>query len=129
MDADIRNKYGKDTIQNFWNFVCVIDFNPTKKDNLSVKKQIIRKLPPKTADLYRSIASDLSYDLFNKCYSDMGNQYLYASFDAVGKGEEFYESCFKDPDTIEKILTSVNISNNFSDCFPIEDDYFSPDFL
>jgi hypothetical protein len=129
MDPDIRNKYGKDNIRNFWDFVSVLDFNPVKKDNLSVKKQIIRKLPPKTAELYRSIASDLSYALYNDAYSDMGNQYLYASFDAVAKGEDFYESCFKDSDNIESIISNVNISNNFSGCFPIEDDYFSPDFL
>lgn len=129
MDQEIRNKYGKETLQKFWDFVSVLDFNPIKKDNLSVKKQIIRKLTPKMAELYRSIASDLSYTLYNEFYLDMGNQYLYGSFDAVAKGKDFYESCFKDSENIEIIIPNVNISNNFSDCFPIEDDYFSPDFL
>lgn len=129
MQKEILTKYSKETLQKFWDFVSTLEFDPASKDSSTVKKQVIKKLPPATAESYRTIASDFGYSLYNEYYSDMGNQYLYASFDAVGRGKEFYESCLGDEDVITKIVDKIDISNNFSDCFPIEDDYYSPEFL
>lgn len=125
MQQEIVNKYGKEIIKNFWIFIEDLKFDSSKQEASSVRASILKKLPPSTAERYKDIGDELAFSLYRDVLFDKTNMYLYAAFDAVSKGNEFYNKCWEDNQHIETIVTSVDKFNNFSTVLPIEDDYFN----
>jgi hypothetical protein len=125
MQQDIINKYGKEVVQNFWIFIENLKFDSKKQDATSVRASILKKLSPYLADKYKDLGDELAFSLYRSVFYDKKNAYLYASFEAVSKGMDFYEKCWDDPRIIETIVDTLDQFNNFSTVLPTEDDYFS----
>jgi len=125
MQQDIVNKYGKEIIKNFWIFIEDLKFDSNKQEASSVRASILKKLPPSTAEKYKDIGDELAFSLYRDVLFDKTNMYLYAAFDAVSKGNDFYNKCWEDNTQIETIISSVDKFNNFSTVLPTEDDYFN----
>jgi len=125
MQSNIINKYGKDTVQNFWIFVESLSFDSSKKDSLATKQLILKKLSPMLASTYKSICDEMAYSLYKQVYLEKGNQYIHYCFEAISRGEQFYNNCWNTPEVIETIIASVDKFNDFGTCFPVEDDYYS----
>lgn len=119
------NKFGKEVYQNFWIFVETLKFDSKKQDALTVRKQILTKLSPTLADKYKELCDELAFSLYRSVFYDKKNNYLYAAFEAVSKGKEFYQKCWDEPTSIEPFIESLDQFNNFSTVLPTEDDYFN----
>lgn len=124
MQNDIINKYGKEAVQNFWIFIEKLNFDSKTQEASSVRASILKKLSPSVAEKYKDIADELAFSIYREVFYDKKTTYLYAAFEAVGKGSSFYESCWVHSCLIEPIVESVDQFNNFSTVLPIEDDYF-----
>jgi len=125
MQQDIINKYGKEVVQGFWIFIENLSFDSSKQDASTVRASILKKLPPFVAEKYKDIADELAFSLYRDVFYDKKNMYLYASFEAVSKGLNFYEKCWDDSSIIEPLIEKIDQFNNFSTAMPIEDDYFN----
>jgi len=125
MQQDVINKYGKEAVQNFWIFIENLKFDSKVQDASSVRGSILKTLSPSVAEKYKEIADELAFSLYREVFYDKKNLYLYASFEAVGRGSNFYETCWNNSTLIEPIVETVDQFNNFSTVIPIEDDYFN----
>jgi hypothetical protein len=125
MQHEIINKFGKEVIQNFWIFIENLKFDSKKQDASSIRASILKKLSPSLADKYKQIGDELAFSLYRQVFYDKKNTYLYAAFEAVSKGNEFYQNCWNDSNLIEPIAESLDQFNNFSTVLPTEDDYFN----
>jgi hypothetical protein len=124
MQQEIINKYGKEVINNFWIFIENLKFDSQKQESSTVRSSILKKLSPSMADKYKEIADELAFSLYRNVYYDKKNMYLYASFEAVSKGNSFYQKCWMEPASIDPMIESIDQFNNFSTVMPTEDDYF-----
>lgn len=124
MQQDIINKFGKEVVQNFWIFIENLKFDSKTHDASTVKASLLKKLSPSLAEKYKEIADELAFSLYRQVFYDKKNSYLYAAFDAVAKGSEFYDKCWVDKFIIDPLVESLDQFNNFSTVLPIEDDYF-----
>jgi hypothetical protein len=124
MQSNIINKHGKDSVQNFWIFVDSLSFDSSKKASSATKQLILKKLSPTLAGTYKDICDQLALSLYKQVYAVKGNQYIHYCYEAVSRGESFYENCWTNPDVIEAIISSVDKFNDFGSCFPVEDDYY-----
>lgn len=125
MQQDIINKYGKEAVQGFWIFIENLKFDSKTQDASSVRGSILKMLSPNMAEKYKDIADELAFSLYREVFYDKKTTYLYASFEAVGKGSSFYENCWDNSTLINPIVESVDQFNNFSTVLPTEDDYFN----
>ena len=125
MQQDIINKYGKEVVQNFWIFIENLKFDSKVQDASSTRGSILKMLSPNVAEKYKEIADELAFSLYREVFYDKKNLYLYASFEAVGRGNIFYENCWNNTALIEPIVESIDQFNNFSTVIPTEDDYFN----
>lgn len=125
MQLEIINKYGKEVIQNFWIFVEQLKFDGKTQDASTVRASILKKLSPSLAEKYKDIGDELAFSLYREVFYDKKTSYLYASFNAVSKGNAFYQKCWETPTEIEPLIEGINQFNNFSTVLPIEDDYFN----
>ena len=125
MQQDIINKYGKEVVKNFWIFVENLKFDSKSQDASTIRASILKKLSPSIAEKYKDIADELAFSLYREVYYDKKTSYLYASFEAISKGGEFYQKCWDNPLQIDSLIESVNQFNNFSTVLPTEDDYFN----
>ena len=124
MQQELINKYGKEVIQNFWIFIEELKFDSKKEDAITIRSKILKKLSPSLADKYKEICDELAFSLYRDVFYDKKNMYLYASFEAVCRGRDFYENCWIQPELIEPLAESLDQFNNFSTVLPTEDDYF-----
>ena len=125
MQNDIINKYGKEVLKNFWIFVEQLNFDSKTQEALTVRASILKKLSPSLAEKYKDIADELAFCLYREVFYDKKTSYLYASFEAISKGSDFYQKCWVNPIEIESLVESINQFNNFSAVLPVEDDYFN----
>ena len=125
MQQEIINKFGKEATQNFWIFIENLKFDSKKQDASSVRASILKKISPSLADKYKQIGDELAFSLYRQVFYDKKNTYLYASFEAVSKGDDFYQNCWSNASIIEPIVESLDQFNNFSTVLPTEDDYFN----
>jgi len=125
MQQEIINKYGKEVVQNFWIFIESLKFDSKKQDSSTVRSSILKKISPSTAEKYKDLGDELAFSLYRQVYYDKKNSYLYASFEAVSKGNEFYEKCWETPALIDPLVEGLDQFNNFSTILPTEDDYFN----
>jgi len=125
MQKDIINKYGKEVIQNFWIFIDTLKFDSKIQDAATVRASILKKLSPSLAEKYKEIGDELAFSLYRQIFFDKKNTYLYASFEVVSKGSNFYDACWLDSSKIEQIVEGLDQFNNFSTVLPTEDDYFN----
>lgn len=125
MQQDIINKYGKDVVNNFWIFIGNLNFLAKTQEATTIRASILKKLSPALADKYKEIGDEFAFSLYRQVYYDKKNAYLYASFEAVSKGSDFYDSCWLSPVKIESIVEALDQFNNFSTVLPTEDDYFN----
>lgn len=125
MQQDIIKKYGKEVVNNFWIFVDQLKFDSKKQDASSVRKTILKTLSPTLAEKYKDLGDELAFSLYRNVFYDKKNTYLYASFEAVSKGSDFYQKCWDNPEIIEPVAESLDRFNNFSAVLPTEDDYYS----
>ena len=124
MQQDIINKYGKEVVQSFWIFVENLKFDSKTQEANSIRASILKKLTPFVAEKFKDIADQFAFSLYREVFYDKKTAYLYASFEAVSKGVDFYEKCWENSLEIEPLLEATNQFNNFSTVLPIEDDYF-----
>lgn len=120
----MSNKYDKNTLNNFWSFVESVNYSSNSSDAESVRKDFLKKLSPYTAETYKEICDDLAYDLYRKVTDKNVPLFLYASYEAIAKGSEYYNMCTQKPDTIVTFSTTIDALNHFGNCLPTEDDYF-----
>lgn len=125
MQQEIINKYGKEVVQNFWIFIESLKFDSKKQDSATVRSSILKKISPAVAERYKDLGDELAFSLYRQVYYDKKNSYLYASFEAVSKGNEFYEKCWEFPNAIDPLAEGLDQFNNFSTVLPTEDDYFN----
>jgi hypothetical protein len=125
MQNDIINKYGKEVLQNFWIFVEQLKFDSKTQDATTVRASILKKLSPSLAEKYKDIGDELAFSLYREVFYDKKTSYLYASFEAISKGIEFYQKCWDNPLEIQPLIETTNQFNNFSTVIPTEDDYFN----
>jgi hypothetical protein len=125
MQNDIINKYGKEVLQNFWIFVEQLKFDSKTQDATTVRASILKKLSPSLAEKYKDIGDELAFSLYREVFYDKKTVYLYASFNAIAKGYEFYQKCWNNAAEIEPLIEGINQFNNFSTVLPVEDDYFN----
>ena len=125
MQQEIVNKYGKEVLKNFWIFIEKLSFDSKTQEATTVRASILKKLSPSIAEKYKDIGDELAFSLYREVFFDKTSSYLYAAFNAVSKGNDFYEKCWEDDSKIESLLTSVDQFNNFSTVLPTEDDYFN----
>ena len=90
-----------------------------------MRASILKKLSPSLAEKYKDIGDELAFSLYREVFYDKKTAYLYASFEAIAKGSEFYQKCWINPTEIDSLIESVNQFNNFSAVLPTEDDYFN----
>jgi hypothetical protein len=125
MQNELINKYGKEVIKNFWIFVEKLSFDSKTQDASTVRASLLKKLSPSLAEKYKEIGDELAFSLYREVFYDKKTSYLYAAFNAIAKGNVFYEKCWENPAEIESLVEGVNQFNNFSTVLPIEDDYFN----
>jgi hypothetical protein len=125
MQQDIINKYGKEVVQNFWIFVENLKFDAKRQDASNIRASILKKISPSVAEKYKELCDELAFSLYRNVYYDKKNLYLYAAFEAVSKGGDFYNKCWIEPLKIETLIEGIDQFNNFSAVLPIEDDYFA----
>lgn len=125
MQQHIINKYGKEVVNSFWIFIENLKFDSKKQDASSIRTSILKKLSPSVAEKYKDLGDELAFSLYRTVFYDKKNNYLYAAFEAVSKGSEFYQKCWETPEIIEPVVESLDRFNNFSTVLPTEDDYFS----
>jgi hypothetical protein len=124
------NKYDKKTLNEYWIFISQLAYDCETQDAYSTKCAIMKKLSPLVSETYKEITDSLAFSLYREVYSDKKNSYLYACYDAISKGQRFYEDCWMSPELIKpletRLTSDVIVEQNFSNVFPIEDDFFSP---
>jgi hypothetical protein len=124
------NKYDKNTLKEYWAFINQLAYDCETQDAYAAKYSIMKKLSPSTSETYKEITDSLAFSLYREVYSDKKNSYLYACYDAISKGQKFYEDCWLYPEIIKpleaRLTTDVILEQNFSNVFPIEDDFYSP---
>ena len=124
MQKDIINKFGKEVVNNFWIFIEQLKFDSKKQDASSVRTSILKMLSPSLAEKYKELGDELAFSLYRNIFFDKKNSYLYASFEAISRGIDFYQKCWDNPEIIEPVVESLDQFNNFSAVLPTEDDYF-----
>lgn len=123
------NKYDRKTLSGYWSFINQLSYDCENQDAYITKCSIMKRLSPSTAELYKDITDALAYSLYRDVYSDKKNSYLYACYDAISRGQRFYEDCWMNADLIKPLETRLNADiiqeQNFSNVFPIEDEFFT----
>jgi hypothetical protein len=124
MATDIIKKYGKDSINEFWNFVEKINFDSSVADAESIKLTLLKQISPTAAERYKDICDDLAHALRNKAGQKNVPIVLYVAYDAVAQGRDFYDVCVQKPATLSVQASQSNALNHFGNIFPTEDDYY-----
>ena len=123
------NKYDRKTLAEYWSFINQLSYDCETQDAYSTKCSIMKKLSPSTAELYKDITDALAFSLYREVYCDKKNSYLYACYDAISRGQRFYEDCWMNADLIKPLEARLNAEliqeKNFSNVFPIEDEFFT----
>lgn len=120
----MSKKYDKNTLTSFWTFVESVNYNSNTSDAESVRKDFLKKISPYVAESYKEICDSLAYELYRKVTEKNVPLYLYASYEAIAKGREFFEVCSQKPETVVHLSTNIDALNHFGNCLPTEDDYF-----
>lgn len=124
MQNEIINKFGNEVVNNFWVFIEQLKFDSKKQDASSIRSSILKMITPSLANKYKELGDELAFSLYRNVFFDKKNSYLYASFEAISRGMEFYQKCWDVPESIEPVVESLDQFNNFSAVLPTEDDYF-----
>lgn len=120
----MSKKYDKNTLNNFWSFVESVNYSSNTSDAESVRKDFLKKISPYVAESYKEICDSLAYDLYRKVTDKNTPLYLYASYEAIAKGSDYYDMCLHKPETVVTLSSSIDALNHFGNCLPTEDDYF-----
>ena len=124
MATDIIKKYGKDSINEFWNFVEKINFNSSVADAESIKLALLKQISPTAAERYKDVCNDFAYELCSKAKIKNIPIMMYTAYDAIAQGREFYDVCVQKPATLAVQTTQSSALNHFGNIFPTEDDYY-----
>ena len=124
MATDIIKKYGKDSINEFWNFVEKINFDSSVADAESIKHALLKQISPTAAERYRDICNDYAYELCSKAKSSNIPIMMYTAYDTIAKGRDFFDVCAQKPTTFTVQTTQSSALNHFGNIFPTEDDYY-----
>lgn len=124
MVKNIIEKYGKNSINEFWFFVDELNFDCSTSDADTVKVKLLKRLSPNTATKFKEICDDYAHNLYALASSKKETSYLYASYEAVARGREFYTTCTDNINTIAPLLEHARTLNHFGNVFPTDDDYF-----
>lgn len=124
MATDIIKKHGKDSINEFWNFVEKINFDSSVADAESIKLALLKQISPTAAERYKDMCDDLAHELRNKAVSKNVPIMLHAAYDAIAQGRDFYDVCAQKPATLAVQTTQSSALNHFGNIFPSEDDYY-----
>jgi hypothetical protein len=125
MPVNPQTKYSESELNEFWKTVDALQFNQNK-DAKTIRKDLLKKMPPHQAETLKSICDDYTYYL-NERVGVRNTKTLFNCFAAVAAGKEFYDLCLKKLDTLDSLNEEVNIMNTIGNCFPTSDDYFFPD--
>lgn len=124
MYKNINEKYGQNSINEFWNFVDQIEFDCSKQDAEAVRLSLLKRLSPSAASKYKQICDAYAQELYSQVSKKSETTYLYASYEAVARGREFFTICTDNPNTIAPLLEHVRTLNHFGNVFPTDDDYY-----
>ena len=117
-------------LNTFWN--TIDQLNWSKDSNyLTIKQNLLNQLSPSTASRYQDIIIELTTKLFT-AVTDFKIQNIELNtlqlntliLNAIGSGKDFYLECLKHPLTLFTIKDSLDCSNHFGMCLPIQDDYY-----
>lgn len=124
MSKNIFEKYDQSSINEFWGFVDQLEFDCSKSDADSVRVSLLKQLSPSAASRYKQICDDLAHNLYVAVSVKNESSYLYASYEAVARGKEFYTVCTDNINTIAPLLEHARTLNHFGNIFPTDDDYY-----
>lgn len=124
MSKSIIEQHGQNSINEFWNFVDQLGFDCSEQDAEAVKLTLLKRLSPGVASKYKQICDTLAHELYSTVTSKNESTYLYASYEAVARGKEFYTICNDNVNTIAPLLEHVKTLNHFGNVFPTDDDYY-----
>lgn len=111
-------------LNNFWIFIETLKFSSITSDAATVRKILMKQLTPSTAETYREICRTLAMQLFASTTTSMSDMsYLYAAYDAIAQGRDFYNDAIK-AKSVTTLLDKVQPTNNLCDIFPTDDDYY-----
>jgi hypothetical protein len=111
-------------LNNFWIFIETLKFNSATSDAATIRRVLLKQLTPTTAETYREICRNFATQLFSATTtsnSDMA--YLYAAYDAISQGRNFFNDALK-AKSVAPLIEKVQPSNNLCDVFPTDDDYY-----
>ena len=118
---------------DFWNYIAELNWGEGVQSASAIKKAGMKSIPPYKADIYKELCRDMVKDLsdkvqnlgFSKHYS---RWHIFAAcHEVIGYGKTEYERALKEPQEIERVLQSVEFTDNdnlFVNCLPGEDDYY-----
>lgn len=111
-------------INDFWNFVDQLSFNCSTSDADSVRVDLLKQLSPATASKYKDTCDSLAHDLYRCVSVKNESSYLYAAYEAVARGRDFYTMCCDNINTIAPLLEHARTLNHFGNVFPTDEDYY-----
>lgn len=118
--------------ESFWAIVKIIDWNKSKKNDLSKKA---KKHLDKLSDAKKTALNN-AYAIRMQLLSMVLNSYVIATSNSpktsddgtwdllaevIGRGEEFFMACISDPSQIVKIANDENFYENFGYELPVVD--------
>lgn len=122
--SDKTIKYTATDLKNFWIFIESLKFNSNTSDATTVRRTLLKMLAPSVAEKYREICKDFAMQLFEvTTLSNSDMSYLYAAYDAIAQGRDFYYDALK-AKSVASLLDKVQSNNNLCDVFPTDDDYY-----
>lgn len=124
MSKSIVEQYGQNSLTEFWNFVDQLGFDCSTQDAETIKSSLLKKISPGVASKYKHITDTLAHELYSNVLIKKESTYLYASYEAVARGKEFYTVCSDNINTIAPLLEQVKTLNHFGNVFPTDDDYY-----
>lgn len=125
MAAENNNNTVDNSTTEFWNFVESLKFDSNQKSAETVRQSLLKQLSPHVAEKYKDLCDTLAYSLYRTITDKNMPIYLYASYEAIAKGQSFYNDCLKNGTLIESLSEKIQSLNHFGNCFPTEDDYYS----
>jgi hypothetical protein len=124
MSTNIIEQYGQNSINEFWIFVDQLGFDCSHQDAEAVRVSLLKQISPGVASKYKQICDELAQELYTVVSKKKESSYLYASYEAIARGKEFYTVCKDNINTIAPLLESVRTLNHFGNVFPTDDDYY-----
>lgn len=118
------NNINSNDLNNFWSFVDTLNFDSNSSNAETVRRDLLKRLTPNTAELYKEVCDKLAYQLYKTVTTKNIPLYLYACYEAIAKGKEYYSISISKPGSIVTLSESIDPLNHFGNCLPTDTDYY-----